>query len=378
MDIYFDTAATTPLREEVRAAIQNSFAIFGNPSSLHRLGLQAEQVMEEARRTMKRQLDAPSAKFVFTASGTEANNLAIFGIANRARKNARHAVTTQIEHPSVLACFAELEARGWEVTYIAPRTSGDVSAADVLQAIRSDTALVSMMHVNNETGARLPVETVGQALRANPRVRFHVDGIQAFGKIPVSFPHIGADVYTISGHKIGAPKGIAGACVRNGLALAPFVFGGGQEYGLRSGTENVLFAHALGVACHSADHLQAEQADVDHLAQRLRRGLETIPNACLITPNVTSPYILCVVFPRLRGEVLVHAFESAGLYASSGSACSTRAHQKRVSHVLKAMGWSEADAAGAIRLSIGSWHTVADVDKALEIVAAQTAWLYRM
>lgn len=378
MELYFDTAATTPIHDCVRIGLLNHLDTFGNPSSLHRKGIEAEHLLETARTVLKQQLGDGTSRFVFTANGTEANNLAIFGLAERARQSARHAVTTQIEHPSVLACFRVLEARGWDVTYVAPQPSGDVRASDICNAIRSDTAFVSMMHVNNETGTILPVAEVGQALSSNPRVRLHVDGIQAFCKLPASLNTIGADIYTVSGHKIGAPKGIAGALIRQGLQISPFVHGGGQEYGLRSGTENPLFAHAFSVAAHMMRDVEGNFAHVTMLSNVLLQGLSTISNVQVVRPSIVSPYIVSVCFPRLRGEVIVHALEAKGLYVSSGSACSSRNKLKTGSHVLNAMGLPRQSIEGAIRFSLAPWHTTEDVVHACEIVNERVSWLYRV
>jgi cysteine desulfurase len=376
VELYFDTAATTPLLPEVRQAMIEAMDVYGNPSSLHRKGVEAEERLHQARVDVARCLGVEGGRVVFTGGGTEANNLAIFGVARRFGRRGRHMVTTQIEHPSVLQAFRALERFGWRVTYVAPDPDGSVPAERVLAAVEDDTVLVSIMHVNNETGAILPVEEVGRALKDRPKVLFHVDGIQAFGKIPHCAAQAQADLYTISGHKIGAPKGVGALYVRSGLDIEPLLYGGGQEFGLRSGTENVLGIHALGVAAAAAAR-EAEAAwpRVERLSQMLIKGLRDVPGCVVRRPAKASPYIVGAAFPGLRGEVIVHALEQEGLYVSTGSACSTRGGHARGSHVLRAMGWTEAEADGSVRLSLARWHTEEEVEQALATIRRQIGWL---
>lgn len=379
MDLYFDGAATTPLLPAVQAALTESFALFGNPSSLHAKGVASERAITAARRATVSCLGTSGGRLVFTSGGTEANNLAIFGVARRFRARGRHIVTTEIEHPSVLEACKALERDGWEVTTVRPRPDGGVTAADVLKAVRADTVLVSMMHVNNETGALLPVEDVGLALRDKPKTLFHVDGVQAFGKINACAQLAGADLYTLSGHKIGAPKGIGALYLRAGLDLDPLVYGGGQEFGLRSGTENVLGIVALGRAAQWADeHMDAQWASRETLAQQLCDGLRRVPNSTLQRSTQASGYIVSASFPGLKGEVLVHAFEAEGLYVSTGSACSTAGGHVAKSHVLSAMGRTDAEVTGTIRFSIGWWTTAEEIERAVAIVDKQVSWLTRV
>ncbi|GGI97028.1 cysteine desulfurase [Alicyclobacillus cellulosilyticus] len=375
-ELYFDTAATTPLLPEVREALVAAFDNYGNPSSLHRKGVEAERAMASARAEVARCLGVEGGSVIFTGCGTEANNLAIFGTAWRHRDRGRHIVTTQIEHPSVLEPVRWLERQGWTVTYVPPQPDGSVRADDVLAAVRDDTVLVSMMHINNETGAILPVAEVARGLKARRKVVFHVDGIQAFGKVPACAKEAGADLYTVSGHKIGAPKGIGALYIRQGLRIDPVLHGGGQEQGLRSGTENVLGIIALGVASAVArQHAEARWQHVLRLADRLCAGLADVPGAVLQRPPVASPYIVSVTFPGLRGEVMVHALEEQGLYVSTGSACSTKGQHATASHVLRAMGKRPDEVTGTLRFSLGWWHTEDDVDAALAVVKERIGWL---
>ncbi|MCL6593842.1 MAG: cysteine desulfurase [Alicyclobacillus sp.] len=360
---------------EVQEALTAAFAVYGNPSSLHRKGVEAEQRMEQARAQVLRALGVSGGRLVFTGGGTEANNLAIFGTLHRHGGRGRHVVTTQIEHPSVLECYRALARSGWDVTFVPPEPDGTVRAEKILAAVRPDTVLVSVMHVNNETGALLPVAEVAQGLRGK-RTILHVDGIQAFGKIPLAGRVAGADLYTLSGHKVGAPKGVGALYIRPGLEIDPLLYGGGQEHGLRSGTENTLGILALGVAAervasHAAAHWQQAQALCDELVQ----GLAALPGCVVQRPAAASPYIVSASFPGLRGEVLVHACEAQGLYVSTGSACSSRGPKAHDSHVLRAMGKPAAEVQGTLRFSLGPQTTHADIEQALQIVREQTAWL---
>ncbi|MCL6631712.1 MAG: cysteine desulfurase [Alicyclobacillus herbarius] len=376
MELYFDNAATTPLLPAVKDAIREQMSAFGNPSSLHRKGKEAEDILTSTRRLLLHALGAEGGKVIFTGSGTEANNLAILGTARLLAGRGRHIVSTAVEHPSVLEPLRALQRQGWEVSFVQPDADGSVAVADVLAAVREDTVLVTMMHVNNETGAILPVDEVGRALAKNPKVRFHVDGIQAFGKLARPVRASRADLYTLSGHKLGAPKGVGALYVRDGVSLEPVVYGGGQEYGLRSGTQNVLGIAALKAAVEvMSEGIDKAWQHVSRLCERMVAGLRALPQCQVHVPEPHSPYILNASFPGLRGEVLVHAFESKGLYVSTGSACSTKTGHSSPSHVLTAMGLDESAVDGAIRLSFTRWITEEEVNEALSIIEQQTRWL---
>ncbi|WP_290584601.1 cysteine desulfurase family protein [Alicyclobacillus sp.] len=377
MEVYLDNAATTPLLPEAEAAIREMIPLYGNPSSLHRKGVEAERRLETARRQVLGALGVREGRIVFTGGGTEANNLAIFGTLKRHGGRGRHIVTTRIEHPSVLEPFRALERAGWRVTYVAPDRDGWVPAERVLEAVADDTVLVSVMHVNNETGAILPVQEIGRHLRQRPKVIFHVDGIQAFGKIPDCLRQAGADLYTVSGHKIGAPKGVGALYIRPGLEIEPVLHGGGQEGGLRSGTENTIGIAALGAAAeHAAARAKERYERVSAWCEQFIARLGQIPGCQVHRPREASPYIVSASFPGLRGEVLVHALESEGVFVSTGSACSSRGGHAKASHVLEAMGLTPAEVTGALRFSFG-WHTEeAAVERAAQVIEQQVKWLY--
>lgn len=377
-EVYFDVAATTPISPAVKDIMMASIAIYGNPSSLHHKGLEAEAQLMNARKEILCTLGTNHriGRIVFTSGGTEANNLAIFGSVNLRSKRPQHIVTTAIEHKAVLEPLAELCRDGCEVTYVQPCADGDIRAADVLAALREDTVLVTMMHVNNETGAILPVEEVGKSIAANPKIKFHVDGTQAHGKIPIHLPSMKADMYTVSGHKIGGPKGIGALYVRNGLKLAPRTFGGNQEHGMRAGTENVLGAIAMAQAVLDAKDAVQEmnQFECEANAQLLIQTLLDCGYHVYL-PEEKVPFIISASLPGLRGEVIVHALESVGLYVSTGSACSSKSKE---SHVLAAMGISLKEQMGTIRISFLPRTTRQEIDFACQMIQRQTNWLKQM
>lgn len=379
--LYLDYAATAPLRESVRNRVLATLDVFGNPSSLHRIGIDAEDELSRARKDLAQAMHVPKGygQLIFTGGGTEANNLAIFGLAQVLARRGRHAVTTAIEHPAVRECFRRLEAMGWTVTYVRPQASGDITLSDIMDAIQEDTTLLSLMHVNNETGAILPIREVTQALQSHPKVRIHVDGTQALGKIPVSMKELAVDVYTVSAHKVGGLKGTGALFVREGVRLEPHVVGGGQEFGLRSGTENVLGAVAFAAAAKEA--VVEMTADVDRALGRYDdfcRSIAAIPGWQLFIPHTHSPYILYGALTGLKGEVVVHALESEGLFVSSGSACSTAHGKQAISHVLDAMQVQSTVAQASVRFSWAPSTSGEMLAEAIQIVERQTAWLRQM
>lgn len=376
--IYLDYAATAPLLDDVKERVTAMLDVFGNPSSLHRIGMDAEANLSAARESVLQALGARQGRLVFTGGGTEANNLAVQGSAPHLEGRGRHIITTAIEHPAVHEPLRALSARGWEVTYVRPDANGDVSLADVVNAIRQDTVLISMMHVNNETGAILPVEELSRVLEEYPKIRFHVDGTQALGKIPVRLANTSIDLYTVSAHKIGALKGVGALYVRQGVRLEPILYGGGQEAGTRSGTENVLGADAFGIAAAIAVENVRLDKDAAQTRQWFIDELEHIPGWTVRKPKSASPYIVNASLAGLRGEVIVHALESKGVFVSSGSACSTARGKQKRSHVLEAMGLSTEEIDAAVRFS---WHpgtNKEDLRKALVVVREQSEWLRSM
>lgn len=364
--IYLDNAATTrPSAAAVRAA-QRAMEQFGNPSSMHRLGLEAEKLVKQSRSAVAGVLGVDAAHIYFTSGGTEANNTAVLGAANL--KHARHAITTKIEHASVLAPFKLLEEQGFEVTYLDVNENGQISLEQFEAALRPDTALVSVMHVNNETGAIQPVEQLKPMMKAKaPRALLHVDGVQGFGKYPLKPRQWGIDLLTVSAHKIHGLKG-TGALYTDKTTITPLIQGGGQQAGFRSGTENVVGIAAFGAAA-------AETALEDHAAaalrERLKNGiLEHIQNVRIHEAAAgQSAYVLNVSFMGIKAEILLHALEPYGIYVSTGSACST--HKPEPSHVLAAMGCSREEIMGAVRFSFSEELTIEDMDATVSALAKE-------
>ncbi len=357
---YLDNSATTrPHPEVVEGMLQALGPRFGNPASLHGLGVDAERILKESRAAVARLIRAAPGQIVFTSGGTEANNLAIWGAAQAYRSRGQHLITTQVEHPCVMEACKALQTHGWEVTYLPVDRTGVVSADQVAAALRPETALVSIMHVNNEVGSVMPVAAIGRALKGS-RTLLHVDAVQSVGKLPVDVSEMGADLLTLSGHKLHGPKGIGALYVRSGVRLAPILHGGGQEAGLRSGTENVPGVAGLGAAAllaqralpESVPHLLALQQQL--VAGLQAAGLEFQENGP--AAGTGACHILNLSFTGIsRGEVLVHALEEHGVYVSTGSACHSR--HRKVSHVLEALKLPPLRAAGAIRVSLSPTTT---------------------
>lgn len=383
-EIYLDNSATTkPRPEVVRKVCQVMDEEYGNPSSIHRLGVRAELVVKESRALIARALSVMPQEIVFTSGGTEANNLALFGAARAMQRAGRHLITTKVEHPSVLKAFELLEEEGYEATYLGVDRNGLLDVVSLREAIREDTILVSIMHVNNETGAIQPLAEVGRVLagvrasrsRGRPLL-WHVDAVQGFTKVPLAPRDVGIDLMSLSGHKLHGPKGSGALYVRQGVQLRPLVVGGGQERGLRSGTENVPGIAGFGEAVRIAV-LEMEEAvpRMRELRSRLIRGImDAVPDAVLngsADDILAAPHIVNLSFPGVKGEVLVHALEERGVYVSTGAACSSRRAQP--SHVLTAMGIPPSYIEGAIRISLSPLTTRSDIDSAVTAITNAVA-----
>ncbi|EEG76988.1 cysteine desulfurase family protein [Dethiobacter alkaliphilus] len=369
-EIYLDNSATTKVLPEVAGVIQDVLTKeYGNPSSLHRMGVAAERVKTEARRTIAGGCGVKESEIYFTSGGTEANNLAIKGAARRNRRRGNHLVTSKIEHPSVLYAFRALEDEGFSVTYLDVNQAGQVNPEDAAAAVGAETILMSLMHVNNEVGAIQPVEEIGRRIKEkNSDVLYHVDAVQSFGKLPVRPSAWHADLVSFSAHKIHGPKGAGALWRRNGVHLEPLLHGGGQEDGLRPGTENM--AGIAGFAAAARLALKSREKNFEHLQNlksRFLAGLEE--HISEVTHNGSgedAPHILNVTVAGIKGEVLVHALEEQGVYISTGSAC--HSHRPDPSHVLLAMGLKEEEIGASLRFSFSSLNTETDIDQTLEIL----------
>ena len=363
--IYLDYNATTPVWPEV-LEVFNFYASeeFGNPSSAHPLGRRAREGLERAREQLASLLEARPEESVFVSGGTEANHLALLGVFKRYPQG--HLLVSQIEHPSVLNPALEIFQQGWEVDFVPVDGKGYVDPEEVRKRLKPHTRLVSVMLANNETGAVQPVAEIG-ALCREAEVLFHTDAAQAVGKIPVSVKEIGCDLLTVAGHKMYAPKGIGALYIRKGLTLEPLFYGGGQERGLRPGTEPVALAAALGRAAEMAQEDLPEEAERERsLRERLWAGLQAIyPEAIRHgDPKQSLPNTLYVSFPGKSGaEILARVPE---ICASTGAACHSSG---KISHVLSAMGVPQEVARGAIRFSLGRGTTLEEIETAVELLA---------
>jgi cysteine desulfurase len=373
--VYFDHNASTPVSPDVLdvyvAALRE---VPANASSVHRDGQLAHQRLEQARAQVARFLGCAPKEVVFTSGGTEADNLAVLGAVRASTQPDRHVVTTAIEHPAVLNACRQLERESVEVTYVRPERDGWVSPEAVRAAIRPETVLVSVMHANNETGVIQPVAEIGRITR-ELGILFHSDGVQAVGKIPVSVSDLGVDLYSISGHKLNAPKGVGALYVRKGVTLQPLQFGGRHEGGRRAGTENVPAAIALGAA---AEHCEDPTKLLSQVRYRIeRRVAAEIPN--VMVNGWTAPRLpntVNISFDGIEGESLVIALDLRGFAVSSGSACSSGAVEP--SHVLIAMGLAPEQAKASLRFSVGLGNTVEQADALVDALAASCVHLRRL
>ena len=369
--IYFDNSATTPVLPEVFEAMRPYFdERFGNASSIHRNGQQTRAAVEQARESMAALLACRPPEVVFTSGGTEADNLAIFGVADA----GDHVITSTVEHHAVLNACKHLEAEGADVTYLPVDGRGLVDPADVRRALRPTTKLITVMMANNETGVLQPVEEIGK-IAAEADVYFHTDAVQAAGKVPLGVASIGCDLLSISGHKIHAPQGVGALYVRKGTALAPMLYGGRHERSRRAGTENVPGIVALGKAAELARaKLENDNQGMARMRNRLEDALLALDSAGVNgdgSPRV--PQTLSMYFDGIDGESLVIALDLKGLAVSTGAACSSGAIEP--SHVLMAMGLSPDRARASIRFSLGRQNTMEEVEVAISLVAETVARL---
>ncbi len=379
--IYLDNSATTkPSPGVVKAMIECLTNIYGNPSSVHRLGVEAEKAVNTAREQVARILKAGTKEIIFTSGGTEANNLAIKGAAYSYANRGKHIITTQIEHPAVLKVCGQLELEGFEVTYLPVNNEGVLLPEDLHRALREDTILISTMYVNNETGSIQPLEELSSIIKTvrnnNKLPIWHVDAVQALGKLPLNPEKLGVNLMSLSAHKAHGPKGIGALYLSAGTRLKIQIDGGGQEFGLRGGTENVPAIAGFGVAvAELEDSLNKNNEQMAEMKKMLVEGiLDSIPRCRLNGPmpgsKYSAPHIANISFIGLRGEVLLHALEGEGIFVSTGSACSSR--KKSDNGVLRAMGLSDVEQEGAIRFSFCAHNTPEQVgvviDKLKEIV----------
>lgn len=373
MEAYLDNAATTRVFPEVREMMVHVMEEdFGNPSSKHTKGITAENYIKEAKETICTQLKCKPKEIIFTSGGTESNNMAFIGTAIANRRAGRHVITTRIEHASVHEPMAYLEEMGYDVTYLPVDSTGRVSVEELENAIREDTFLISIMYVNNEVGSVQPIEQIGQMLKKkHPQILFHVDAIQAFGKYKIVPKKLGVDMMSVSGHKIHGPKGSGFLYVNEKVKIRPILFGGGQQDGMRSGTENVPAIAGLGVAVKEIYTGHSEKrAKLYELKKRLIAGLQDVDgvtiNALIDPIEETAPHIVSVSFANTRSEVMLHALAQKGVFVSSGSACSS--NHPELSGTLQAIGVKSELLDSTLRFSFSVMTTSEEIDYAIEVV----------
>ncbi|MBN2898331.1 MAG: cysteine desulfurase [Clostridia bacterium] len=374
MFVYLDNSATTqPLKAVIEEMTDMMTENFGNPSSMHKLGVAAEKKIKQARWTLEKALGAEDKSLLFTSGGTEANNMAVLGVARRLKKRGNHIITTAIEHPSVLSACKQLESEGFEVTYLPVDETGVVSLDAFKKALRKETILVAMMHANNEVGRIQPIKEIGTFLKTiNPKPHFHVDAVQSFEKIAYKVKALNVDSMSISGHKVHGPKGIGALYMKKEAKFEPLVYGGGQENDQRPGTENApgIVGFAKAVELLEADknaHLERLQA-LKELLYRELSSIEAIKLNSMMDEGAV-PHILNISFKGVRGEVLLHTLEMKDIFVSTGSACASNKN-KSYSHVLESMGLNTSEKEGAIRFSLNHMLTEDEIKYAGEVIKA--------
>jgi len=377
--IYFDNSATTkPYKEVLETYMTVSEQFFGNPSSIHKLGGKSERLLSKARIQIADLLLVQPSEIIFTSGGTEGNNLAIKGTAMMHRSRGKHLITTEMEHPSIYEAYKQLEELGFEVTYLSPDEDGFISVEKVAGALREDTILVSIIHVNNETGAIQPISEIGQFLKKYPKIFFHVDAVQGIGKVPLHIKKSAIDLLTVSGHKFHSVKGTGFLYVREGVTLSSMMTGGSQEREIRSGTENLAGIVAMARALRIT--LEKQKSMSDHLLTlriELLHHLEKIEGAVINSPSSNfAPHILNISFVGLKPEVIVHALSEENIYISTKSACSSKNYE--ISRVLQSMGKSEQVAGSAIRISLSYENTIEEVKLFIEVMNEVIKNLYKV
>lgn len=372
---YLDNSATTAVcREAIEQMVDTMQNGFGNPSSLHRMGIEAEARMGAAREAVASLIGAAAEQVVFTSGGTEANNLAILGTAAALARSSRKAVTTVSEHASVAACFDELERQGWQVTRVGFTEDGGIDPAAVAAACDEDTALVSVMTVNNEIGTLNDIARMVKFVKKKaPRATFHTDAVQAAGKIAVKAERWGVDLLTVSSHKIHGPKGCGALYIRKGVRVLPRQIGGGQENRLRSGTEGVPAIVGFGAAARVVPSFAEQEAHYRRLRERLTAGLADLEDVRWHIPAEGVPYIVNVSVVGFRSETLLHFLAQREVFVSSGSACS----KGKRSPVLTALGLPEQEIDAALRISFCRDNTEEDIDRLCEGLHQAVATLQR-
>lgn len=371
MEVYFDNSATTKVFDCVRDIVVKTMTEdYANPSAKHKKGMEAEQYIRRAAAQIAKTLKVQEKEILFTSGGTESNNMALIGTAMANQRAGKHLITTRIEHASVYNPMAWLEQQGFEVTYLGVDEKGHISLEELREAVRPDTILVSVMHVNNEIGAIEPVEEIGAMLHAmNPSILFHVDAIQSYGKLQIRPKKAHIDLLSASGHKIHGPKGVGFLYIDQRVKIHPLIYGGGQQRDLRSGTENVPGIAGMGAAAEEIYRDHEEKMErltglKDYFISRMGEIPEAVVNS--LPGKEGAPQIVSVSFSGVRSEVLLHALEDKGIYVSSGSACSS--NHPAISGTLKAVGVKREFLDSTLRFSFGMFNTREEADYTIEVL----------
>lgn len=384
-DVYLDNSATTKVDEAViDAVVKVMREDYGNPSSKHMKGVEAEEYIKKSKKIISDILKVNEKEIVFTSGGTESNNLAITGTALAYQRSGKHIITTRIEHASVSQVCQALAKQGFEITYLEVDKKGHIDLENLRELIRDDTILVSIMFVNNEMGAVQDMAEIGKLIKAkNPNTIFHVDAVQAFAKYEIYPKRMKIDLLSVSGHKFHGPKGTGFLYMNDKIKVIPQILGGGQQKGMRSGTDNVPGVYGLGIACEEAyKHLEENNAHLrelkDYMIEKLREISEpSDSDGCEESVKfkmkinseegeLSAPHIVSVTFDKVKSEVLLHALEEKGVYVSAGSACAS--NRNEISHTLTAIGLSKQEADSTLRFSFCNNNTKDDVDYAVEML----------
>ena len=380
MEVYFDNSATTRCYDSVKdIVIRTMTEDFGNPSAMHLKGVEAEKYVKDSEARLARILKVQEKEILFTSGGTESDNLALIGAAMANKRSGNHIITTAVEHPALSQPALFLQEQGFEVTYL-PVDSRGVVKLDALEAVlRPDTILVSVMYVNNEVGAVMPVEEIGRRIREkSPKALFHVDAIQAFGKYRIYPKKMGIDLLSVSSHKIHGPKGVGFLYINEKAKIQPQILGGGQQSGMRSGTDNVPGIAGLGVAAEEIyRNLDANVEKMYCLKEHIAKELTKIPDIRINGMELRegAPQILSISVMGVRSEVLLHSLEERGIFISAGSACSS--HKRKPSSTLAAMGMPKDQIESTVRLSFSEENTVEEADYFLQVMEEMVPMLRR-
>ena len=371
MEIYLDNAATTRVSPQAAETVKNIMcAEFGNPSSMHLMGTQAERLVRASAKKIADILKAKEKEIFFTSGGTESNNWALVGAMRANKRNGNRIVTSKIEHASVSATMDFLSEQGYDVVRIGTDKNGVIDLNELESVVDDNTVLVSIMAVNNEIGTLQPLEEIGRIIKKkNPKVIFHSDAIQAFGKIKLNPRRLGVDMLSVSGHKIHAPKGIGFLYVSEKIRISPLIYGGGQQNGMRSGTDNVPGIAALAQAAEDAySNIDEISEKMYALRSRLIEGLSSIDDVVINSPDnsLSAPHIVNASFLGIRSEVMLHSLEEKGVYVSAGSACSS--HKRALSPTLLAIGCDKERAESAIRFSFCDETSENEIDEAIAAI----------